>query len=121
MTKRLPYPLVLALCVLCLVLGGTGGALAGARITGKQIKNESVTGKDVKDRSLTRRTSPPGLSPSQARPGRPALPAPTGTPGTNGTNGFSGLAMTPIHVGDDRREHDHPRVSARTALRARNC
>ncbi|MDQ6526266.1 hypothetical protein RB608_21785 [Nocardioides sp. LHD-245] len=32
---------------------GTGGAVAGAMITGKQIKNNTVTTKDIKDGSLT--------------------------------------------------------------------
>jgi len=32
---------------------GTGGAVAGAMITGKQIKNNTVTTKDIKNNSLT--------------------------------------------------------------------
>ena len=35
------------------VVSSTSGAVAGAMITGKQIKDESVTGKDVRDASLS--------------------------------------------------------------------
>ncbi len=98
MTKRLPYPLVLALCVLCLVLGATGGAVAGAKITGKQVKNESLTGKDVKDASLTASDIAPGTLAGQRGPvgpsGAAGAPGSPGAPGTNGTNGVSGLTMT---------------------------
>ncbi len=45
-------PAALALVVVALLLGSTGGAVAGALITGKQIKNESVTGADIKNGSL---------------------------------------------------------------------
>lgn len=46
-------PLTLALLVGVLLLGSTGGAVAGALITGKQIKDGTVTGTDIKDSSLT--------------------------------------------------------------------
>lgn len=46
-------PLTLALLVVVLLVGSTGGAVAGALITGKQIKDGTVTGKDIKDGSLT--------------------------------------------------------------------
>ena len=45
-------PIALAILVAALLLGSTGGAVAGALITGKQIKNESVTGADIKNGSL---------------------------------------------------------------------
>ncbi|NHA01336.1 hypothetical protein G5V59_19930 [Nocardioides sp. W3-2-3] len=45
-------PFALAALVVALLLGSTGGAVAGALITGKQIKNESVTGADIKNGSL---------------------------------------------------------------------
>ncbi len=45
-------PLALAVLVAALLLGSTGGAVAGALITGKQIKNESVTGADIKNGTL---------------------------------------------------------------------
>ena len=35
-----------------LVLGSSGGAVAGGLITGKDIKNGSVTGKDIRNRSV---------------------------------------------------------------------
>lgn len=101
MTKRIPTPAVLLICALCLFLGGAGGAVAGAKITGKQIKNESVTGKDVKNASLTAADIAAGTLAGQRGPagpagatGAPGTPGSPGTPGTNGTNGFSGLAMT---------------------------
>lgn len=46
-------PLGLALLVLAILFGTAGGAVGGALITGKQIKNNSVTGKDIKDNSLS--------------------------------------------------------------------
>ncbi|MFC7505572.1 hypothetical protein ACOACQ_13545 [Nocardioides sp. CPCC 206347] len=56
-------PLSLALLVVVLLMGSTGGAVAGALITGKQIKdgtvstidvtNESLTGTDVRNETLT--------------------------------------------------------------------
>ncbi|NHA01335.1 hypothetical protein G5V59_19925 [Nocardioides sp. W3-2-3] len=45
-------PVALALVVVALLLGSTSGAVAGALITGKQIKNESVTGADIRNGSL---------------------------------------------------------------------
>lgn len=49
--RRLSAPLVI-LIVLGLLLAASGGAVAGKKITGKQIKNNSITGKDVKNKSL---------------------------------------------------------------------
>ena len=49
----LPTTLVLAAAAGALVLTASGGAVAGAMITGAQIKDNSVTGKDVRNRSLT--------------------------------------------------------------------
>jgi hypothetical protein len=105
---RLPFPLVLALCVLCLVLGVTGGAVAGAKITGKQIKNESVTGKDIKDRSLSSKDfsagaasslqGPPGPAGAQGPKGNNGTNGINGTPGTNGTDGVSGWEMVSATV-----------------------
>ena len=45
-------PVALALVVVALLFGSTGGAVAGALITGKQIKNESVTGADIRNGTL---------------------------------------------------------------------
>lgn len=41
--------LLVAAIVVALTAAGSGGAVAGALITGKQIKNESVTGADLKN------------------------------------------------------------------------
>lgn len=46
-------PLALALLVLAVLFGTTGGAVAGGLITGAQIKNGSVTGIDLKNGSVT--------------------------------------------------------------------
>lgn len=40
------------LVVIGLILAAGGGAVAGSKITGKQIKNNSITGKDIKNKSL---------------------------------------------------------------------
>lgn len=58
-----PSAPVLAIATACLLLGSTGGAVAGRMITGQQIKNGTVTTKDVKDRSLrTRDLTPAAIS-----------------------------------------------------------
>jgi hypothetical protein len=46
-------PVALAFLVVALLLGTTGGAVAGGLITGAQIKNGTVTGVDIKNGSLT--------------------------------------------------------------------
>jgi hypothetical protein len=43
----------LAVVALLLVLASTGGAVAGAMITGKQIKDGTITTRDVRDKTLT--------------------------------------------------------------------
>lgn len=48
-------PLAVALVAVAIIFSSTGGAVAGALITGKQIKNGSVTGVDIKDGSLAGR------------------------------------------------------------------
>src|SRR3954454_24489825 len=100
MTTRIRTPFVFLLCALCLVLGSAGGAVAGARITGRQIKNESVTGKDVRNGSLTAQDIAAGTLAGQrgpagpaGAPGAPGTPGTPGAPGTNGTNGVSGWEM----------------------------
>jgi hypothetical protein len=64
----------------CLLLGSTGGALAGSMITGKQIKDGSLTGKDIKDKSLTSKD----LSPAATA----ALTGSPGAPGVAGKNAY---------------------------------
>ncbi|MCX6398325.1 MAG: hypothetical protein NTX33_00140 [Propionibacteriales bacterium] len=46
-------PLALALLLVTLILGTTGGAVAGALITGAQIKDGTVSGADIKNNSLS--------------------------------------------------------------------
>lgn len=46
-------PLSLALLVLVVLLGTTGGAVAGALITGKQIKDGTITGADIATGTIT--------------------------------------------------------------------
>lgn len=46
-------PLALALLVIAVLFGTTGGAVAGGLITGAQIKNGTVTGVDIKNDNLT--------------------------------------------------------------------
>ncbi|WP_370288413.1 hypothetical protein [Nocardioides sp.] len=48
-THRNPSAAVLAAAVVLALVAGSGGAVAGALITGKQIKNESVTGADLRN------------------------------------------------------------------------
>jgi hypothetical protein len=64
----------------CLLLGSAGGSLAGAVITGKDIKNSSLTGKDVKDRSLSTQDLDAGAT--------AALTGPAGAPGAPGLNAY---------------------------------
>jgi hypothetical protein len=80
---------VVVLCALCLLVGG---ALAGAKITGKQIKNGSITGKDVKNGSLTARDIAPATLAGQRGPAGP--PGPTGSQGDPGTDGADGTDGT---------------------------
>lgn len=47
-------PFALALLVVALLLGTTGGAVAGGLITGAKIKDGTVTGVDIKNGSLTK-------------------------------------------------------------------
>jgi hypothetical protein len=46
-------PLVIGALAAAVVVSSTSGAVAGAMITGKQVKDESLTGKDVRDASLS--------------------------------------------------------------------
>jgi hypothetical protein len=76
----------LAAATVLVVASGTG-AVAGAMITGKQIKNSSVTGKDIRDGSL--------LTGDLAPDARAALRGPAGPPGTPGSQGVPGAPGTP--------------------------
>jgi hypothetical protein len=66
----------------CLLLGSTGGAVAGALITGKQIKDGSLTGKDVKDKSLgSAQLAPATLAQLTGPAGQPGAAGAPGQPG----------------------------------------
>lgn len=53
-SARRRTPLALAVLVAALLLGTTGGAVAGAMITGSQIKDGTVASADIKNDSLSR-------------------------------------------------------------------
>lgn len=53
-TARRLSPLALAFLAVALLLGAGGGAVAGAMITGSQIKDGTVTTADIKNGSLTK-------------------------------------------------------------------
>lgn len=83
----------LALLSAVLVVGASGGAVAGAMITGAQIKNGTVTTLDVKDGNLkakdlsaAARSSLKGL---QGDPGADGVQGPQGVPGPQGDPGPS--------------------------------
>lgn len=81
-----------AVGAICLTIGSAGGAVAGAAITGAQIKDGSVTGKDVKDRSLaTKDMSTKTLEPF--RQGGPQ--GPEGATGPHGTLDHVQVTGTP--------------------------
>ena len=85
--------LVLLLSMCCLVLGSTGGAVAGSLITGKDVKNGSLTGKDVKDRTLgTGDLSGDGVAALRG------LAGPAGPPGAPGQNGYQFVEGTTISL-----------------------
>jgi hypothetical protein len=83
--------LPLALAAGCLLLGSTGGAVAGGLVTGKDIKNGSITGKDVKDRSLSERDlAPKTLSKLKGVRGPAGPQGPAGATGERGEQGPQG-------------------------------
>jgi hypothetical protein len=67
-----------------LVLASTGGAVAGAMITGKQIKDGTITSADVKDRTLTAKDMSAGAIKE--------LSGTTGPAGATGPQGAAGAA-----------------------------
>jgi hypothetical protein len=82
----------IAIAGVCLLLGSTGGAVAGGLITGQDIKNNSITGKDVKDGSLeTGDLSAASVSALHGANGAAGAP---GAPGTNGVSGYEFVDIT---------------------------
>jgi hypothetical protein len=75
----------------CLLLGSTGGAVAGGLVTGKDIQNGSLTGKDVKDRSLSEKDlAPRTVSKLKGAPGPAGPQGPAGADGHQGPQGPEG-------------------------------
>lgn len=91
-----PSLLVLLVAALALALSAAGGAVAGAMVTGAQIKNGTVTTKDVKDGTLKTKDLS-GAARSQLKGARgPAGPegpqGPKGNTGATGPKGNTGAA-----------------------------
>ncbi|GAA4126494.1 hypothetical protein GCM10022215_36180 [Nocardioides fonticola] len=83
----------LALLSTVAFVAGTGGAVAGSLITGKDVKDGSLTGKDIKDSSLAAADLSAGAKSSLAGPAGPAGPAgATGPAGPAGPAGAQGPA-----------------------------
>jgi hypothetical protein len=100
MTTR-PSSATLAVLVAggCLLLGSTGGAIAGAAITSAQIKNETITNKDIKNGTLTAKEfaddtlvkGPKGDQGPAGQQGAPGQQGVQGPPGPAGLTNFSYL------------------------------
>jgi hypothetical protein len=77
----------------CLLLGSTGGAVAGGLVTGSQIKNGTITGKDVRNKSLSETDlSPATVSKLQGTKGPAGPTGPQGDRGPAGPTGPQGPA-----------------------------
>lgn len=86
------WPALLIVVVL-LLAAGTGGAVAGVMITGKQIKDGTVTSADVKDRTLgVGDLSPAARNSLQGAPGATGANGPPGATGPAGATGATGAA-----------------------------
>lgn len=79
---------VVVVATLMLAIGGTGGAVAGSLITGKQIKNGTITSADIKNRSITNAD----LAASARKPGTTGK---SGAPGAEGPRGLSAWETMP--------------------------
>jgi hypothetical protein len=86
---------VLGLAVL-FALGGTGGAVAGALITGRQIENGTITTADIKNRTLQVRDLSPAALEAVGKAGEAG---PVGPQGLTGVPGAAGPAGDPGPVG----------------------
>jgi hypothetical protein len=110
---KLPFqrsaPIVL-LAAGCLLLGSTGGAVAGAMITGKQIKDNTVTTKDIKNGSLAVKdlstTTRRALAGVPGPAGATGARGPAGANGANGPRGFSAWDTMPSGVTVTGRIYD---------------
>lgn len=89
--RRLTPTLIIAAA--CLVLGSTGGAVAGTVITGKQIKNNTITSVDIKDKSLRTKDLANGtIKRLKGTDGDQGEQGPIGRPGEQGEPGPQGPA-----------------------------
>ncbi len=83
----------IAVCTGLVIASGTGGAVAGAMITGKQIKNNTVTTKDIKDGTLKGVDLSPSLQAGAAPGARPLdgyeMVVVQGDPVAAGASGFA--------------------------------
>jgi hypothetical protein len=86
-------PVVALVAAGCLLLGSTGGAVAGALITGKQIKDNTVTTKDIKNGSLAVKDL--SKKTRSALAGTPGPAGATGPAGAAGPRGFSAWDTIP--------------------------
>lgn len=85
-SRRVTPTLIIA--ATCLVLGSTGGAVAGTVITGKQIKNNTVTSVDIKDKSLKTKDLAKGTV--KRLKGATGATGPAGADGADGRQGSPG-------------------------------
>lgn len=93
MTNR-PSTTTLAVLIAggCLVLGSTGGAVAGSLITSAQIKDNTITTKDIKNGTLINKDFAPGtlVKGPKGDPGAKGAPGATGEQGEQGIQGIQG-------------------------------
>lgn len=85
-----------------IALSGTTGAVAGAMITGKQIKDGTVRSADIANGSLTTADVKDGTlgTADLSVAARTALKGATGTPGAPGTPGSPGAPGAPTSLSD---------------------
>jgi len=79
---------VLAGAALLLVLGSTGGAVAGSLITGTQIKDGTITSADIRNKTITKADL---AKSAQGRAGAPGARGATGPQGPAGPAGVQGV------------------------------
>lgn len=123
MKMKLPRstPVVALVAAGCLLLGSTGGAVAGALITGKQIKDNTVTTKDIKNGSLAvKDLSKKTRSALAGTAGPTGATGATGPAGAAGPRGFSAWDTIPQGVTVTGRFFDAGRTAGTTGIREEN-
>lgn len=96
MTTRISSPaFAVLLAAGCLLLGSTGGAIAGSAITSAQIKDNSITNKDIKDKTLTAKdfsaAATEALKGAKGEQGIQGIQGPPGNTGDTGPTGVTGF------------------------------